>query len=156
MPSIHSATSGLAKAESFASGSAAPFGSISASSRASASSDLPPPITPISADEQRRALRIIDDYVFTDGRFALSPETLAQLGLDDGARLRLGNELASVVLHARAFDGLQPDVVVVESIWPNAAYEEGLGINSLVSADAGAPRGGAVFHDTAVWARPAS
>ena len=55
----------------------------------------------------------------------------------------------------RPFDGLQPDVVIVESIWPNAAFEEGLGINTLVSADPGAPRGGAVFHDTAVWLRPA-
>ncbi len=81
----------------------------------------------------------------------IHPDTLDRLGLSDGARVRLGNRLGSVVLHARAFDGLQPDVVVVESIWPNAAFEEGLGINSLVSADAGAPRGGAVFHDTAIW-----
>jgi anaerobic selenocysteine-containing dehydrogenase len=85
----------------------------------------------------------------------IHPEALAGLGLADGERVRLGNRLGSVVLHARAFDGLQPDVAVVESIWPNAAFEEGLGINTLVSADAGAPRGGAVFHDTAVWVRPA-
>jgi anaerobic selenocysteine-containing dehydrogenase len=75
--------------------------------------------------------------------------------LADGDRVRLGNRLGSLAIHARAFDGLQPDVVVVESIWPNAAFEEGLGINTLVSADPGAPRGGAVFHDTAIWIRPA-
>ena len=45
--------------------------------------------------------------------------------------------------------------MVVESIWPNAAFEEGLGINTLVSADPGPPRGGAVFHDTAIWMKPA-
>ncbi len=82
-------------------------------------------------------------------------ETCAALGIADGARVRLGNALGSVVLHAKAFDGLQPDVLVVESIFPNHRFEEGLGINTLVSADPGAPRGGAVFHDTAVWLRPA-
>ena len=83
------------------------------------------------------------------------PATLARLGLEDGARLRLGNRRADLVVHAKSFDGLQPDVVVVESIWPNGAFEEGLGINALVGAEPGAPRGGAVFHDTAVWIKPA-
>jgi hypothetical protein len=30
-----------------------------------------------------------------------------------------------------------------------------VGVNALTSADAGPPRGGAVFHDTAVWIRAA-
>jgi anaerobic selenocysteine-containing dehydrogenase len=85
----------------------------------------------------------------------MHPDDLSQLGLEGGERVRLGNDLGSIVVHARTFDGLQPGVVVVESIWPNAAFEEGMGINTLVSADPGAPRGGAVFHDTAVWIRPA-
>jgi anaerobic selenocysteine-containing dehydrogenase len=85
----------------------------------------------------------------------IHPDDLVMLGLADGDRLRLGNRRGSVVLHARAFDGLQRGVIVVEGIWPNAAYEEGIGINALTSADPGRPRGGAVFHDTAVWARPA-
>jgi anaerobic selenocysteine-containing dehydrogenase len=85
----------------------------------------------------------------------IHPAALARLGVADGARVRLGNRLGSVVVPARAFDGLQPDVAVVESVWPNAAFEEGLGINTLVSADPGAPRGGAVFHDTAIWIKPA-
>jgi len=58
-------------------------------------------------------------------------------------------------VHAKSFDGVQPGVVVVESVWPNRAFEEGVGINALVSAEPGAPNGGAVFHDTAVWLRPA-
>ena len=85
----------------------------------------------------------------------IHPADCDRLGIAEGARVRIGNRLASIVLHARRFDGLQPGVVVIESIWPNAAFEEGLGVNALVSADAGPPRGGAVFHGTAVWVRPA-
>jgi anaerobic selenocysteine-containing dehydrogenase len=83
------------------------------------------------------------------------PADCARLGLGEGERVRLGNRRGSVVVHLRPFEGLQPGVVVVESIWPNGAFEEGSGINTLTSADAGPPKGGAVFHDTAIWMRPA-
>jgi anaerobic selenocysteine-containing dehydrogenase len=83
------------------------------------------------------------------------PEALAALGLTDGGRIRIGNRQGSVVLHARAFDGMQKRVVIVEGLWPNYAFEEGIGINLLTSADPGLPGGGAVFHDTSVWLRPA-
>ncbi|HEV2300643.1 MAG TPA: molybdopterin-dependent oxidoreductase [Stellaceae bacterium] len=81
----------------------------------------------------------------------IHPEALAELGLADGERVRIGNQKGSLVVHARAFDGLQKRVVVVEGLWPNHAFEEGVGINLLTSADAGLPNGGAVFHDTSVW-----
>jgi hypothetical protein len=80
---------------------------------------------------------------------------LAELGLGDGDRLRIGNRRGSVVVRARGFDGLQTRVVIVEGLWPNHAFEEGIGINLLTSADPGLPRGGAVFHDTSVWLSPA-
>jgi anaerobic selenocysteine-containing dehydrogenase len=83
------------------------------------------------------------------------PEALAGLGIADGGRVRIGNGKGSVVVHARAFDGLQQRVVIVEGLWPNHAFEEGIGINLLTSADPGLPRGGAVFHDTSVWLSPA-
>jgi len=83
------------------------------------------------------------------------PEVLAGLGLGDGDRLRIGNRRGSVVVHARGFDGLQTRVVVVEGLWPNHAFEEGIGINLLTSADPGLPCGGAVFHDSSVWLSPA-
>ena len=67
------------------------------------------------------------------------------LGLGDCDRVRLGNRRGSIVVHARAFDGMQKRVVVVEGIWPNNAFEEGIGINLLTSADPGLPGGGAVF-----------
>jgi anaerobic selenocysteine-containing dehydrogenase len=83
------------------------------------------------------------------------PAALIELGLADGERVRIGNEKGSVVVRARAFDGLQPRVVIAEGIWPNASFEEGIGINLLTSADPGPPQGGAVYHDTSVWLRPA-
>ena len=60
-----------------------------------------------------------------------------------------------MVLNVSIFSGLQTNVVVVESVWPNSAFEEGVGINTLISAEAGPPNGGAVFHDTAIWIKPA-
>jgi len=83
------------------------------------------------------------------------PEALAGLRLGDGDRVRIGNRRGSLVVHARAFPGMQKRVVIVEGLWPNHAFEEGIGINLLTSADPGLPRGGAVFHDTSVWLRPA-
>jgi len=88
-------------------------------------------------------------------RILVHPETCARLGLETGSRVRIGNRLGELVLAVHRFDGLQPEVVVVESLWPNRDFEQGLGINQLVSADPGPPMGGAVFHDTAVWLRPA-
>jgi len=85
----------------------------------------------------------------------LHPEDCARLGLKTGDRVRLGNRKGSVVVHAQIFDGLQPGVAIVEGLWPNAAFEEGVGINLLTSADPGGAIGGGVFHDTAIWIRPA-
>ncbi len=83
------------------------------------------------------------------------PAVMEGLRLGDGDRVRIGNQRGSVVVHARGFDGMQRRVVIVEGVWPNHAFEEGIGINLLTSADPGLPRGGAVFHDTSVWLGPA-
>ncbi len=79
----------------------------------------------------------------------------AALDVAAGDLVRLGNERGSVAIHVKPFDGVQRGVVIVEGIWPNAAFVEGRGINTLTSAEPGWPRGGAVFHDTAIWVRPA-
>ena len=50
---------------------------------------------------------------------------------------------------------MQRGVVIVESIWPNHAFEEGKGINVLTGADAVAPVGGCAFHDNRIWIRAA-
>ena len=85
----------------------------------------------------------------------IHPDDCASLGLVGGAPVRLGNGRGSVVVHAEPFDGLQRGVVVVESLWPNEAFVDGVGINLLIGADAVKPRGGAAFHDTAVWLKAA-
>ncbi len=84
----------------------------------------------------------------------IQPDDARRLGVRDGDLVRLGNDLGTVLLHAELADGQQTGVLVVESVWPNHAFVEGIGINALTSADPGPPKGGAVFHDTAVWLRP--
>jgi len=83
------------------------------------------------------------------------PAALADLGVADGDRVRVGNHRGEIVVHARAFDGVQTGTVVIESVWPNTAFEGGRGVNTLTSADPGLPGRGAVFHDTKVWVRGA-
>ena len=84
----------------------------------------------------------------------ISPEDGALFGVDDGALVRLGNQRGEVVLHARHVAGQTRGTIVVESIWPAAAFG-GVqhGINVLTSDDPALPAGGAVFHDTSVWMR---
>jgi anaerobic selenocysteine-containing dehydrogenase len=83
------------------------------------------------------------------------PQDCDRLGLADGMTVTVGNERGSVQLPVRRFDGLQPGTVVVEGIWANADFSDGIGINALVGADPIPPYGGGAFHDTAVWLRPA-
>jgi anaerobic selenocysteine-containing dehydrogenase len=85
----------------------------------------------------------------------LHPEDAAALGIADGDRVEIGNARGEVVLHARLFDGMRRGVVIAEGIWPNSAHERGEGINVLTGSDAGPPYGGAAFHDSKVWVRPA-
>ena len=86
----------------------------------------------------------------------INPDDLTELGLDDGSKIRIGNERGEVILHAKAFGGVQRGVVIAESIWPNDAFENGKGINTITSADQPAPSGGGAFHDNHVWIRPAN
>jgi len=81
----------------------------------------------------------------------IHPADAAMLRIGDSDPVRLGNHRGTVKLHAKLFDGVQRGVVIVESIWPHAAFEEGIGINALTGADAAQPNGGAAFHDTAIW-----
>ncbi len=83
----------------------------------------------------------------------LHPQDAAALSIADGDKVMLGSARGAVRLHARLFDGVRPGVLIAESIWPNSAYEDGRGINTLTGADAIAPYGGAAFHDNKVWIR---
>ncbi len=88
-------------------------------------------------------------------RVLMHNSDLRKYAVADGMMVTLGNTLGKVTLLAKAFDGLQVGTVVVESLWPNADFPGKIGINALISAEPGKPNGGAVFHDTAVWVRPA-
>ena len=83
----------------------------------------------------------------------IHPEDCAALGVVEGDRVQLGNERGEIIVHVMPQDGQQRGVVVVEGIWPNRNFENGIGVNALTSAEPGWPNGGAVFHDTAVWIR---
>jgi anaerobic selenocysteine-containing dehydrogenase len=85
----------------------------------------------------------------------IHPDDAAAAGIGDGDRVVLGNARGEVRLHARLFDGVRRGVLIAESIWPNDAYVDGRGINTLTGADAIAPYGGAAFHDNKVWIRRA-
>ena len=85
----------------------------------------------------------------------MHPDDMGELDVSGESVVELGNDRGRVRIHVEAFAGLQRGVVVVESIWPNHAFMDGLGINALTGADPAAPVGGAVFHDNRVWIRPA-
>ena len=93
--------------------------------------------------------RVAQDWLVLD----LSGTSGVALGITTGTGVEVGNARSTIVVHAKVFDGLQRGVIVIESIWPNSAFEGGIGVNSLIGADPGAPNGGAVFHDSAVWVR---
>jgi anaerobic selenocysteine-containing dehydrogenase len=99
--------------------------------------------TPSSLERERRPAAL------------LHPEDCRALGVHAGAPLILGNERGQVAVRAEPREGQARGVVVVEGVWPRRYFDNGVGINALTSADPGYPNGGAVFHDTAVWIRPA-
>jgi anaerobic selenocysteine-containing dehydrogenase len=86
----------------------------------------------------------------------IHPDDATEQGIADGDYVVLGNTRGRVRLHARLFDGVRRGVLIAESIWPNAAYADGCGINSLTGADPIAPYGGAAVHDSKVWIKRAS
>jgi anaerobic selenocysteine-containing dehydrogenase len=86
----------------------------------------------------------------------INPQDAAALGVADGDPVVLGNRRGKVQIHAKLFDGVRRGVLIAESIWPNSAYADGRGINTLTGADPVAPFGGAAFHDNKVWLRKAA
>ena len=78
------------------------------------------------------------------------PEDAARLAIGTGDWVSLANPRGAVLIRARLFPGVRRGVLIAESIWPNAAYPDGRGINTLTGADPIAPYGGAAFHDNRV------
>jgi anaerobic selenocysteine-containing dehydrogenase len=100
--------------------------------------------TPTSLTRERRPTLMIH------------PDDAAPLAVADGDPIAAGNRRGTVRLHAKLFDGVRRGVVIAESVWPNSAYADGRGINTLTGADSIAPFGGAAFHDNRVWVRKAT
>ncbi|HEY6861042.1 MAG TPA: molybdopterin oxidoreductase family protein [Pseudolabrys sp.] len=85
----------------------------------------------------------------------IHPDDARAHGIGDGDYVVLGNKRGEVRLHAKLFAGVRRGVLIAESIWPNSAYADGCGINTVTGADPIAPYGGAAFHDNRVWVRRA-
>jgi anaerobic selenocysteine-containing dehydrogenase len=81
----------------------------------------------------------------------IHPDDAAAAGIADGDAVILGNGRGEVRLHARVFKGVRRGVLIAEGVWPNDAFADGRGINTITGADAIAPFGGAAFHDNRVW-----
>ena len=86
----------------------------------------------------------------------IHPDDAGPLGIAEGDWVRLTNNRGAVLIRARLSDVVRPGVLIAESIWPNDAYPDGRGINTVTGADSIAPFGGAAFHDNRVWIRPAA
>ncbi|MBN9024834.1 MAG: molybdopterin oxidoreductase family protein, partial [Rhizobiales bacterium] len=85
----------------------------------------------------------------------IHPDDAAGLGIAAEDLVTVGNRRGEVKVHARLFEGLKRGVVISEGLWPNSAFVDGKGINTLTGADPVAPFGGAAVHDIKVWVRAA-
>lgn len=83
----------------------------------------------------------------------IHPDDLADLGIEDGGPIEMGNPRGQIGLAAEAFGGTRRGVVIIEAIPANHRFERGIGLNTLTGADQVAPLGGAAFHDNRVWIR---
>lgn len=99
--------------------------------------------TPTSADREGKPELLIH------------ADDAAAMGAGAGDVVEIGNRRGTLAIHAKIGGGARRGVVIAEGIWPNKAHLRGEGINILVGAESVAPYGGAAFHDTAVWVRPA-
>jgi anaerobic selenocysteine-containing dehydrogenase len=80
----------------------------------------------------------------------IHPDDAAAFQVGDGDWVRLANQRGEVLIRARLFGGVRRGVLIAEGIWPNSAFPNGRGINTLTGGDQIAPYGGAAFHDNRV------
>ena len=80
-------------------------------------------------------------------KIKIHPEDMKRLNISDNEIVEIGNIRAKLKIHTEIFEGLLQGTVVVEGVWPNEYFIEGLGINALIGSDSPEPFGGAVFHD---------
>ena len=80
----------------------------------------------------------------------IHPEDAEAAGVSDGDLIRLRNSRGQIRLHAEIGGGQRRGVLVSETLWPNEAFVDGMGLNTLTGADSAAPVGGAALHDNRV------
>ena len=84
----------------------------------------------------------------------IHPHDAARLNIRDAMMVRLESPRGNVRLRAKVIERAQPGVLISEGIWPNHAFADGCGINTLTSAEPVAPLGGAAVHDCKVRLSP--
>ena len=80
----------------------------------------------------------------------LCSQDVSDLQLKEGDKVKVGNKRGEIIVHLEVAESQQSKVAVIEGIWPNRAFENGIGVNTLIGADAGPPNGGGDFHDADV------
>ena len=83
----------------------------------------------------------------------IHPEDAAAYGVADGGLVRIGNSKGDLRMRADISESALAGTVIAEGVWPDDAYDGGVGINLLIDATPVAPAGGSAFHDTAIWLR---
>ncbi|MFT5608084.1 MAG: anaerobic selenocysteine-containing dehydrogenase, partial [Parvicella sp.] len=85
----------------------------------------------------------------------INPEDAQRLNIINDQQVVLGNYQGEVELKALVSERAQAGVLEARGIWPGTAFKNGMGINTLISAESPYPDGGAAFHDCAVWIKTA-
>ena len=67
-------------------------------------------------------------------KIKIHSKDLEKLNIKNNEIIEIGNNRAKLKIHTEAFDDLLPGVVIVEGVWPNECFIEGLGINSLIGS----------------------
>ncbi|WP_182419188.1 molybdopterin oxidoreductase family protein [Bartonella sp. HY038] len=83
----------------------------------------------------------------------IHPDDAKALDIEDGDIVAIGNARGDVRLHAKIFAGVQRGVLISPGIFPNSAFIDGEGINTLTGAQSPAPNGGLAVHDISVWVK---
>ena len=83
----------------------------------------------------------------------IHPDDAQKLGILDEDIVVIGNARGKVKLHAKIFAGVKSGVLISPGIFPNSAFIDKEGINTLTGAHSPAPNGGLAVHDISVWVK---
>jgi anaerobic selenocysteine-containing dehydrogenase len=84
----------------------------------------------------------------------IHPQDAAARGVEEGATVRVWNDLGSIELTARVTKGLIEGTVLAPGVWWAKFSPDGRNVNQLVSQDETDMGASALFYDTQVWVEP--